>query len=82
MQILDPMNGEVILNRMDERIVPDDMFVALEVINSHLFWCTNHGYYGFVALPASRDDVGATESLDPIPIKGLKQLVNIPYHVC
>lgn len=77
MQILDPMDGQVIWNRMDERVEPDDMFVALEVINGHLFWCTNHGYYGFVALPASRGDGGVTESLDPIPIEGLTELVNL-----
>lgn len=77
MQILDPMNGQVIWNRVDKRVEPDDMFVALEVINGHLFWCTNHGYYGFVALPTSRGNLGLTELLDPIPIDGLAELVSL-----
>ena len=83
MQILDPMNGQVIWNRVDERVEPDDMFVALEVINGHLFWCTNHGYYGFVTLPASRGNVAVVDSLDPIPIEGLAELVNLFLcHIC
>lgn len=79
MQILDPINGEVLWNRVDERVEPDDMFVALEETNGHLFWCTNHGYFGFISLAASSTEVEIAGSLDPIIIPGLTDLVEIVF---
>jgi len=78
LQILDPINGEVVWNRVDERVEPDDMFVALEETNGHLFWCTNHGYFGFTSLAASSTEVEIADSLNPI-IPGLTDLVKIVF---
>lgn len=47
---MDPTTGETLWSRRDHRVKPNDMFVALEVANNHLFWCTNHGYFGFMSL--------------------------------
>ena len=83
MQILDHMSGQVIWNWVDERVEPDDMFVSLEVVNGHLIWCTNHGYYGFIALAGSRADARVSGSLVPVTIEGLADLVSSSlYNVC
>lgn len=82
MQILDPMTGEVVWNRVDARVEPDDMFVALEETNGYLFWCTNHGYFGFVAIAASSKDAETTDSMDPISIQGLTDFVNLLSVLC
>jgi hypothetical protein len=84
MQVLDPTNGQLIWNRVDERIEGDDMFVALEETNGHLFWCTNHGYYGFITLStalASNLDQ-SLESTKPIPIEASADLVRSLSCVC
>jgi hypothetical protein len=69
------MTGDILWSRVDRRVEPDDMFVALQETNGHLFWCTNHGYFGFVPLVASSQDVQATGTLDPIPLEGLTEFV-------
>jgi hypothetical protein len=79
LQILDPINGEVVWNRVDERVEPDDMFVALEETNGHLFWCTNHGYFGFIPLAASSTEVEIADSFHPIIIPSLTDLVKIVF---
>ena len=55
LQILDPITGETLWEQQDERVEADDMFVALEEKDGRLFWCTNHGYYGFATLPTKND---------------------------
>jgi hypothetical protein len=75
-QVLDPITGEILWNGVDERVEGDDMFVALEERNGYLFWCTNHGYYGFAPL-SSLENSGAPSDLEkPQPIAGLED------HVC
>jgi hypothetical protein len=63
LEILDPATGEILWERRDERVEADDMFVALEEKHGRLFWCTNHGYYGFETL-----DVRTTSSSSPSPV--------------
>ena len=68
----------MIWNRRDVRIEPEDMFVALEETCSHLFWCTNYGYFGFIAL-AEENMAARISSSDPansMPIEGLEDLVS------
>jgi hypothetical protein len=55
-QIFDPESGQVVWNGVDSRVEPDDMFVALQETNGELFWCTNHGHYGFVDLSSVIDE--------------------------
>jgi len=71
LQILDPVTGQVVINRVDERVEPDDMFVALEETHGHLFWCTNHGYFGFVPLASWAKSIEVNGSSDPEKIVGL-----------
>lgn len=54
-EIVDPKTGDILWNGRDERVVGDDMFVALEEMNGYLFWCTNHGYFGFARLSCLQD---------------------------
>lgn len=55
LKILDPVSGESLWEQLDERVEADDMFVALEEKDGSLFWCTNHGYYGFATISAKED---------------------------
>lgn len=64
LQILDSLSGETLWERHDDRVEADDMFVALEEKGGRLFWCTNHGYYGFATLPAKNDSVTTQSSLE------------------
>jgi hypothetical protein len=76
LQIMDPASGETLWNRRDQRVKPDDMFVALEVANNHLFWCTNHGYFGFMSL-SEANDADVTCSLNSRIDHG-EELVSFP----
>ena len=75
LQVLDPLTGKVVWSRVDPRVKPDDMFVALQETNGHLFWCTNYGYFGFVPLVTSPRDIETPGSLDSIPLEGLTEFV-------
>jgi hypothetical protein len=73
LQVLDPDTGEILWNRRDTRVEPDDMFVALQETNGQLFWCTNHGYYGFAPL---NEQNSSTDSDITIPPEDLVNQVN------
>ena len=68
-------------SRLDQRVEADDMFVALEETNGHLFWCTNYGYFGFIPLsepPASDDTCLSPEPTELFQVEGLTDLVSYP----
>jgi hypothetical protein len=44
------------------------MFVSLEEKHGHLFWCTNHGYYGFLRVAAESVVQSALGLLSPNPL--------------
>jgi hypothetical protein len=74
---MDPTSGKTLWSRRDHRVKPDDMFVALEVANNHLFWCTNHGYFGFMSL-AEASDADMTCSLNS-GLDLVEELVSFPF---
>jgi hypothetical protein len=77
-ELLDPADGNVLCSWIDPRIEADDMFVALQHTNGHLFWCTNYGYFAFMPLQADSlktPDGSTTESPQPIRVEGLTNLV-------
>jgi hypothetical protein len=78
-QVLDPTTGDILWNGRDERIVGDDMFVALEERNGYLFWCTNHGYFGFVLLSSLQMSGASSDSEKPQRIAGLKD--HVSFHI-
>jgi hypothetical protein len=79
LQILDPKTGQVKWERLDARVVADDMFVALEESNGILFWCTNLGYFGFVRLADEPDlETASPQTIsEQITLEGLEDLVNL-----
>jgi hypothetical protein len=52
------------------------MFVALEEKNGYLFWCTNHGFYGYTSLAAPRSTSASSDLTKPFPIAGLEDHVS------
>jgi hypothetical protein len=66
LQIIEPATSRIVWQRIDGRVDADDMFVALQETDGHLFWCTNAGCFGFApfALDIELDPSAAVVRLD------------------